>query len=157
VRIFPRAILIFFLILLGCSSPKEYVFQPLDDISYVFELQRIKHRPDHNSVFVYFELIVTNNIPIAINFNPGDVKLQINEFVSNGTYYDSLGSVMTVSQPLIEGKTIYHLYSVFSEDIKDFKPKDIDSFLLESTGLNRQPSSQIPNPQLLRPGSETRH
>ena len=44
-------VLITFVVFFGCSSPKEYVFQPLDNTSLTFELHRTKYRPNTTSVF----------------------------------------------------------------------------------------------------------
>lgn len=131
--------LISFVIFIGCSQPKEYIFQPLDNISFAFEVHNLKYRPDTTSVFVYYELTVTNNATNEINFNPDDIKMRINGLENKYTYYDSLGSVMTESQAYSTGSAVFDLYSVFSKELKGLKLRDIQTVTLESSGLEDSP------------------
>ena len=133
------AALITVTVLIGCSSPKEYVFKPLEEVSLAFSLYRVKYMSDTKSVFVRYELTLTNIGTTEISFDPGDIKIRINGLENEFTYYDSIGSVMTESQVYAPGSTVFNLYSVFPEELKGLKIKDIKTVSLESSGLEGSP------------------
>ena len=147
-RTFLRAILIFLLILIGCSSPEEpkvFVFEPVDGISFKFEILKMldpsysKDDRENRYEGVNYRLTLTNNTEREIYFNPGNVRVRINGVASEYTRPQGLGSGEWTTKPYPTGSTVFNSISMFPEKLVGVKIEDIRTFSLESTGLEGPP------------------
>jgi len=112
----------------GCSSntTETYDYQPMDSVSFSVKTENLVNNPDIGSLFLYYELSITNQSNKSIYLDIGQIRASLNGVVSLATYYDSLASVMPEKEKLIIGESRYKLYFVFPaysgiDNIEEFR------------------------------------
>ncbi len=103
----------------GCSTDvsNTYVYHPSDNLDFTFQTKTITRHKDTKSIFLYFELVVSNHSETLRRINVGEIHATLNGILSKRVYYDSLASVLPRFETLKKGKTSYKLYFVFPEKI----------------------------------------
>jgi hypothetical protein len=120
------------LALTGCSKPETYTYSPREGVTFIVALKKLEPKPEHKSVFLYFDLTIKNESSKRMYFNPGEMKAMLNGKPSEFVYYDSLASVMPEKKDLAKGISTYQLYFTFKDAI-DRKPVE---FVLADFGLS---------------------
>lgn len=133
-QILPAVMILFFI---GCSenAARSYAYEPMKNITFIFNTKELKYNSDINAVFLYFKLSIENQSNEEVFFDIGKIQAKLNGELSSATYYDSLASVMPEKERLNTGKTENNLCFVFSDSLKN---DDLKEFKVINYGLSRK-------------------
>jgi len=117
--------LFFCITVTGCNDKKlseEFSFSPKSNIEYLVKLKKASFRGSETSktMFVHFDLVISNNSLSLYYFNWGKLKFHLNSNADSGHYIDSPASHLASWGELKKGTTKLELYAVFKEsDLND--------------------------------------
>ncbi len=122
-------------VFLGCDKniTGNYTYKVLNNITYTVNTKKLSYHADIKSVFLHFDLNIVNKNDDDVYLDIGKIQAKLNNETSVGTYYDSLASVMTKKEKLKKNHSIYKLYFVFSENLKE---QDLNEFTITNFGIS---------------------